>query len=120
MGKEERGNKRRVRDRLTDDTQIKWRCARLRLCGEAAHHETNDGDEGGTRKGNDDETEGETKAEYERTAENAQGQKREKRTKKKGAKVSLKIAPRRERSRRLWWWQRVSGNGRWLKNEVIW
>lgn len=30
-------------------------CEKLRLCGEAAHHETNDGDEGGTRKGNDDE-----------------------------------------------------------------
>lgn len=53
-------------------------CEKLRLCGEAAHHETNDGDEGGMRKGrNDDETEGETKAEYERTAENAQGQERE-------------------------------------------
>lgn len=36
VGKEERSNKRRVRDRLTNDTQIKWRCARLRLCGEAA------------------------------------------------------------------------------------
>lgn len=80
---------------------------------------TNDGDEGGMRKGNDDETEGETKAEYERTAENAQGQEREK-DEKKGAKVSLKIASRRERSRAVMVVATSLGNGRWLKNEVIW
>lgn len=86
VGKEERGNKRRVRDRLTNDTQIKWRCARLRLCGEAAHHETNDGDEGGMRKGNDDETEGETKAEYmnERRRTRKDKREREKDRKKRG------------------------------------
>ena len=36
VGKEEKSNKRRVWDRLANDTQIKWRCTRSRLCGEAA------------------------------------------------------------------------------------
>lgn len=29
VGKEEKSNKRGVRDRLVNDTQIKWRCARI-------------------------------------------------------------------------------------------
>jgi len=35
MGKQERSNKRGVRNRLANDTQIKWRSARSRLYGEA-------------------------------------------------------------------------------------
>jgi len=37
------------------------------------HHETNSDEGRGMRKEGDDETEGETKAEYERTVENEQG-----------------------------------------------
>lgn len=70
------------------------------------------------RKGGDDETEGETKAEYERTVENEQGQE------KKRGKAPLKIASRRERRMREKEQVMVvatsPGNGRWLKNEVIW
>lgn len=68
VGKEEKSNKRGVRDRLASDTQVKWRCARDRVSAVRPHHETNDddGDGGrGLRKGGDDDTEGETKAECE-------------------------------------------------------
>jgi len=75
MGKQERSNKRGVRNRLANDTQIKWRCARSRLCGEAVYHEMNDDEGGGMRRG-DDETEGEMMVRYERTTENEQGQER--------------------------------------------
>lgn len=62
--------------------QVKWRCARDRVSAVRPHHETNDdGEGGGMRKGDDDETEGETKAECERTVEYERGT-REKRTKR--------------------------------------
>lgn len=83
------------------------------------HHETNDGDEGGMRKGNDDETEGETKAEYERTAENAQGQEREKDEKKGGEGIAEnRVEAGKEPAVMVV--AASLGNGRWLKNEVIW
>lgn len=46
VGKEEKSNKRGVRDRLASDTQVKWRCARDRVSAVRPHHETNDDDDG--------------------------------------------------------------------------
>lgn len=89
------------------------------------HHETNDDDEaGGMRKGGNDETEGETKAECESTTEN-EGRTRERKGDKKGGQASLKIPSRRERRMRekeltVMVVATSPGSGRWLKNEVIW
>lgn len=80
---------------------------------------TNDGDEGGMRKGNDDETEGETKAEYERTAGNARGQEREKDRKKGGEGIAEnRVEAGKEPAVMVV--ATSLGNGRRLKNEVIW
>lgn len=83
------------------------------------HHETNDGDEGGMRKGNDDETEGETKAEYERTAENG-ARTRERKGRKKGGEGIAENRVEAGKELAVMVVATSLGNGRWLKNEVIW
>lgn len=65
-------------------------------------------------------TEGETKAEYERTAENAQGQKRERKGRKKGGEGIAENRAEAGKEPAVMVVATSLGNGRWLKNEVIW